>query len=122
MFPPVFSTSAASPAVTALLGSNPTRLYMFGEAPQNVTKPYAVWQTVSGYPYNKLNAAPGCDHYTIQIDVYALTASSVRAVAQALRDAIEPHAYVVQWSGESKDVATGTYRYSFDVDWHVLRA
>lgn len=121
MFPPVFATAAASPAVTALLGSNPVRLYLFGEAPQNVTKPYAVWQTVSGFPYNKLHDVPGADHYTLQIDAYALNASSARAVAEALRDAIEPTAYVVIWRGESKDVATGNYRYSFDVDWTLNR-
>lgn len=121
MFPPVFSRAVASSGVTALLGTAPTRLYLFGEAPQGVAKPYAVWQQVSGSPYNQLAGVPQGDRYTAQIDVYATTASSARAVAQALRNAYEPAAYVVSWRGESRDPSTQNYRYSFDVEFHVQR-
>lgn len=121
MFPPIFARAVASGAVTTMLGTNPTRLYLFGEAPQNVAKPYAVWQLISGSPYNQLKGVPQADRYTTQIDVYAATATSARAVAQALRDALEPSAYVVSWRGESRDQATSTYRYSFDVEFHVER-
>ena len=65
MYPPVFATAVASPAVTALLGTNPTRLYLFGEAPQNVIKPYAVWQTVAGSPENYLGTLPDIDHWSV---------------------------------------------------------
>lgn len=117
MFPPVFATAAASSAVTTLLGTNPVRLYLFGEAPQGVTKPYAVWQTVSGFPENYLGQVPNADHWTVQIDVYAITASSARSVAQALRDAFEPVAYVTDWRGETRSAETNLYRYGFDVAW-----
>lgn len=117
MFPPVFSTAAASPAVTALLGTNPTRLYLFGEANQNSTKPYAIWQTVSGSPESYLANTPDIDHWVTQIDVYATTASGARGAAEALRDAFEPVAYVTGWRGESKNTDTQLYRYSFDVEW-----
>lgn len=121
MFAPVFATAVASGAVTALLGTAPTRLYLFGEAPQDVAKPYAVWQSVSGAPANYLGTLPDVDRFTVQIDVYATTASSARSVAQALRDAFEPVAYVVSWRGESRDATTKNYRYSFDVEFHVER-
>jgi len=65
MFPPVFSTAVAASAVTALLGTNPTRLYLFGEAPQGVAKPYAVWQTVAGSPENYLGTLPDIDHWVV---------------------------------------------------------
>ncbi|MGL4711664.1 MAG: tail completion protein gp17, partial [Shewanella sp.] len=45
---PIFVVCRASTAVTDLLGTNPTRLYPFGQAPQNVAKPYAVWQVIGG--------------------------------------------------------------------------
>jgi hypothetical protein len=121
MFPPLFARAAASGAVTSLLGTNPTRLYLFGEAPQNVVKPYAVWQIVGGYPYNYLNGVPTMDFFRTQVDVYGATASSALAAAQALRDAFEPVAHVVSWRGELRDATTQNYRYSFDVEWHVAR-
>src|SRR5690606_37979010 len=93
-YPPVFKYAAASPAVTALLGSNRPRVYMFGMAPQNVAYPYAVWQMVGGAPENYLTNTPNIDAFTTQIDVYATTANAARACAMALRDAFEPYGHV----------------------------
>lgn len=121
MFPPVFATCYASATVKALIGTTPCRLYPYGDAPQGVTKPYAVWQLVTGVPENYLGQVPDIDSYTTQIDVYALTSDSARAVATALRNAIEPVAHVVRWGGESRDYETQNYRISFDVDWFVER-
>lgn len=121
MFPPIFQVCAASDAIKAVLGVSPTRLYPFGEAPQGVALPYAVWQTVAGTPENYLGTRPDADSYTLQVDVYGSSADSVRNAAQALRDAIEPHAHIVGWRGESRDPQTKNYRFSFDVDWIVRR-
>lgn len=121
MTPPVFQTCAADPAVTALLGTGPTRLFPFGQAPQGVELPYAVFQTITGTPENYLGQTPDIDSYTLQIDVYAQRGSTARQVAEALRDAIEPNAYVVGWNGESTDPDTGHKRYGFDVEWRVHR-
>lgn len=121
MVPPIFEMAAADPAATALLGSAPVRLYPFGEAPQGVTLPYAVWQLVSGAPENYLAGRPDIDGFTLQVDVYASTGASARAVGAALRDAVELTAHVTRWGGESRDTETGRYRLSFDVDWFVSR-
>lgn len=121
MFPPIFATCAAAPGVTALLGASPTRLYPFGEAPHGVACPYAVWQTVGGVPENYLGDRPDIDSFSLQVDVYAETGASARAVAVALRDAIEPNAHITRWGGESRDPETGRYRVSFDVDWLTHR-
>lgn len=117
----IFPTCAADPAVTALLGTSPVRLFPFGMAPAGVVKPYAVWQQVGGSPENYLTGVPDIDSTTLQVDVYATTISSAQAVAVALRDAIEPVAHVVAWRGESRDTETGNYRVSFDVDWWTDR-
>lgn len=121
MFPPIFTVCRASPEVVALLGSAPMRLYPFGEAPQNVKTPYAVWQTIGGLPENYITNVPDIDSFSIQVDVYASSAAEAREVAAALRDAIEPHAHVVGWRGDSRDPETKNYRYSFDVNWFVRR-
>lgn len=121
MFPPIFQVAASDPGVTALLGTGPVRLYPFGEAPEGTPLPYAVWQLVSGSPENYLAGRPDMDGFTLQVDVYAATGASARAVGAALRDSIELRAHITRWGGESKDEATGRYRLSFDVDWLTPR-
>jgi len=121
MFAPIFEVCAADSAVTTLLGAAPTRLYPFGEAPQDTIKPYVVWQMITGSPENYLAGRPDVDGFTLQVDAYAPTGSQVRAIAEAIRNAIELKANIVRWGGESKDPATKIYRYSFDVDWFVQR-
>lgn len=118
---PIFAVCSADTGVRALLGVSPHRLYPFGEAPEGVTKPYAVWQLITGSPENYLAGRPDLDGFTLQVDVYAATASSARSVTDAIASAIELKAYVVRWGGESKDTQTKLYRSSFDIDWLVPR-
>ncbi|QQE85388.1 DUF3168 domain-containing protein [Pseudomonas putida] len=122
MTPPIELVCAADPGVTALLGSGvDLRMYPFGEAPEGVAKPYAVWQLVNGSPENYLAGRPDADGFTLQVDVYGTTSKSVRQVRDAIRDAIELRAYVTRWGGETRDSATKNYRASFDVDWWMQR-
>lgn len=118
---PIFAVCAADPAVTDLLGLGPTRLYPFGEAPEGVSKPYAVWQLITGSPENYLAGRPDLDGFTLQVDVYAVTAAAARSVTEAISHAIELQAYVTRWGGETKDAETKLYRSSFDIDWLVPR-
>ncbi len=109
--------------MTALLGSGSAcRLYPFGEAPEGDPRPYAVWQTVTGIPENYLGRVPDIDSWGIQIDVYANSVSAARSVAEALRDAIEPHAHIVTWGGDDRDPDTNLFRVIFSVDWWVNRS
>lgn len=121
MYAPIFAVCAADPAVTALLGVSPVRIYPFGEAPEGVAKPYVVWQTVGGNPENYLAQRSDIDGFSLQIDVYGLSVTQARDVAKAVRNAIELKANIARWGGDSHDPATKTYRYSFDVDWLVPR-
>ncbi|MGE7096382.1 DUF3168 domain-containing protein [Pseudomonas fulva] len=122
MTPPIFQACAASAAVTALLGSGADlRLYSFGEAPQGVAKPYAVWQLIGGSPDNYLAGRPDVDSARLQVDVYGTTATSARQVRDAIRDAIELRSNITRWGGEGRDPTTKNYRTSFDVDWMVRR-
>lgn len=117
MYPPIFATCKAAAGVTALLGNNPLRLYAFGKAPDKPTLPYAVFRTITGTPENVLDGVPDIDGWTLQVDVFALAGDDARAAAQAMRNAIEPVAYISRWDGESQDPDTKNYRYQFDVDW-----
>ncbi len=121
MHPPIFRTCVRSAAVVALLGSKPTRLYPFGEAPENVQLPYAVWQIIGGAPEHFLAGSPDIDSYALQVDVYATSAAIARAVGRALRDAIETEACITRWGGEMREPNTRDYRLSFDLDWWTPR-
>jgi len=127
MGPPVFDTVKDIAGVRAVLktGSGPVRVYGFGLAPPNVLKPYAVFQQVYGEPENNLSQRPTDDYYTTQIDVYdepsPVGAERILQVAQALRDAIEPVAYITAWRGMDRDPETANYRFSFEVDWIIHR-
>jgi len=121
MYPPLFALVSADSQVRAQFGLNPTRIFLFGEAPETVAKPYAVWQTISGSPENYISNTPDMDSFSVQVDVYATTATSVRAAAQALRNAIEPRAHISAWRGESRDPETNLFRYSFDVEFLTAR-
>lgn len=121
MYPPIFSTCYADSGVQGYLGSDPMRLYLFGEAPENAVKPYAVWQNVGGTPENYIDRSPDVDSWTIQVDVYSDTGSSVRDTAMAIRDAIEPMAHITSWVGDNKEPDTFDYRFTFLVDWFADR-
>ena len=120
-YPPIFQVATGDPAVTALLGANPTRLYLFGLAPDNPAGTYCVWQVINGNPDNYLAGRPDVESHELQVDVYAATASEARAAGQALEYAIELAASISGYNGENKDPETGRYRYSFSVDWIVRR-
>lgn len=121
MYPNIFALAAANSAVRAALGTAPVRFFPFGEAPEGVAYPYAVWRTISGNPENYLGDAPNIDTWLLQVDVYAATASTARSAAQALRDVIETTAYIVSWRGEDRDPVTKRYHYGFDVEWMQSR-
>lgn len=121
MIAPIYSVCAASPAVVALLGNNPVRLYPFGEQDDTIVSPYVVWQNIGGEPENYLSTRSDADHFTLQVDVYADSPDEAIQVAAALREAIESHAYITRLGGQNRDTETKRFRYSFDVDWIVKR-
>lgn len=121
IFPPIFSAVSGDAAVQAAFGTVPVRVFPFGGAPDQVVLPYAVWQVVTGAPENYIDGVPDVDSFIVQIDVYGASATSVRAAAEALRDVLEPVAYIVGWRGESRDPETRRFRFSFDVDFLTPR-
>ncbi|PZP90520.1 MAG: hypothetical protein DI587_38480 [Variovorax paradoxus] len=125
MNPPIFQ-AVNVPAVQAHLRAlrGPLRFYAFGMAPQKAEYPYAVWRTAAGAPGNTLSRRPLHDAGLFQIDVYASPSQgveTVRAVAFALRDALEGHAHVTAWRGEDIDPQTKNLHVGFDVSWIVFR-
>lgn len=122
MHPPLHAICAADAAVQDLLeDAAGLRLYPFGEARPKATFPYAVWQVIHGRPENYLAGTPDADSYITTVDVFSDTWSSARAVAEAIRDALEGSAYVTSYDGETRDAETKAFVVSFTVDWIVNR-
>lgn len=118
---PFYTVCKADPTVQALLGGTSPRIYPFGQAPQNVAKPYVVYQWIGGAPFNLLNCRPGADQASLQVDVYGLTTQSTTAAAKAIRYAIELDSYITSYHGDTREEDTLLYRTSFDLDWIVNR-
>lgn len=120
-YPPIFTIAAGSSNVTSLLGTNPTRLWPFGFAPQNEERPYAVHQLIYGTPENTLSCPADIDLVGLQIDSYAKNVTASRSVSEALREALEPHSYVVALNGEFWEQNTGLYRVSITLEFWQQR-
>lgn len=121
MYPPIYTTCNNAPGVQSVLGGSPVRLYPFGEAPTKVEKPYAVYTVLTGVPENSLSCVPGIDRWTLTVDVYGVTESSAWLVAEEIRDAVEPVAYVTSWGPQGRDPDTRLFRVNMVLDWYANR-
>ena len=111
----IFEAALANPAVRALLGENPTRFFPFGNAPEDTTKPYALYQLISGVPENYLDGSPDLDGLTYQVDVYGRTIAEVEQIARALRAALEAIGHVIRLGANQRGTETSLYRKTFDL-------
>lgn len=119
---PIFAVCKQDATVKSLLEDDGVlRLFMFGLAPQDVKKPYAVWQVVSGSPENYLHCRPTWEQHALQIDVYADSATEARTISAAIEKAIELDCYITGYNAESRDPETKNYRSGFDVNWITYR-
>lgn len=85
MFPPVKQT-LSTPAVIAIVGD---RIAPFGEISQKEARPYLTWFIVSGQPHDNLSSAPCSDFTTVQIDCWSTDAQQCKALAEAVRAALD---------------------------------
>lgn len=122
MHPPVYDILAADADVAALLGMPPgIRLYGFGIATQLTKKPYAVWQMITGVPANYLDKLPDTDDERVQIDVWSETEAASTNVSRAIRDALEPHAYMINSLDRGRDPDTKTFGYTMEFEFFTPR-
>lgn len=120
ILPPVFALLKAAPAVTSILGANP-KVYRHGIAPQGTAAPYAVWLVVGADPENNLSDAPPADRIVIQVDCYHTTDGGVEQLAQAVRDALEPHMHLTGIPIDQREPDTGLYRIGLQFDIWLSR-
>lgn len=111
----VFQTLSGAAAVTAIVGTNPVRVYE-DTAPQNVTRPYITWSTVGGTPENQLSGTPGIDRGRIQIDCWAADKATCRNLAVAVRNAMESICHMVSVPMSDYEQETKLFRYLLEFE------
>jgi hypothetical protein len=77
--------AAAYANITALIGTTPVRFYPAGTASQNATRPYAIYQLISGPRAHAMGADPGMVRARFQLTAWGDTSTSCRDVGDQLR-------------------------------------
>jgi len=113
MFPKVYRT-IRTPAVVAIVGD---RVSGHGLAPQSDRRPYITWQVVTGDPYVNLSSAPGGDLTTVQIDCYHEGEDGAKALAMAVRAALDAQLIVNRLVIHTIDQETKLYRVGLEADF-----
>lgn len=121
MNPQLFPLLNASTAVRLLLGSNPLRVYPWGEAPAVPRKPYAAYGVYNGNPENYVSNVPDIDNKGTQIDIYAEDATKCAQCFTAIRDVLEPHAHMTSFSTPQRDPETQLYSARMEFDFWEAR-
>lgn len=131
MIPKAFEAVSQDPGVISTLQAGTgqiIRFFPFGAAPEKLVSsgaPYAVYQTISGYPINYLGAGkmrPDVDYFSLQVDVWGADQEEVLAAGVALATAFEKAGwYIDSYRGDSQDPQSKRWRFSFDVSTHQKR-
>lgn len=79
----IFTRGSTFGGLTALLGTNPTRLYPV-QAPQNAVAPYVTYQMISGPREHAMGSDPGVAHPRFQFSPWAKTRTEAKAITVQL--------------------------------------
>jgi len=113
MFPKVYRTIHTA-AVSAIVED---RIGRHGEVAQTETRPYIVWQIVTGLAFDNLSAPPGGDFTTVQIDCYHKADAGVEQMAEAVRAALDGALIVNRVVVNNRDPETKLYRVGLEADF-----
>lgn len=121
MNPDLFPILKANASVTALLGSEPLRVFPHGRAPTNTVKPYAVYAVYNANPENYLGQRPDIDNKGTQIEIFADTSQSLESCFLAIRDALEDFAHMTNYNTPDLDANTNLYGVRMEFDFWEAR-
>lgn len=116
--PPIYTVLTADAAVQALVGN---RVYRHGSAPQGNKAAYLTWQVANSTPANTLSELPQIDLVTLQVDCFSPSDSGVEALAQAVRDALEPQAHLIYTAADGRDPQTRLFCIGLSFDYWLGR-
>lgn len=83
-----FAHISGDSAITAVLGTNPTRLTPVRNPP-GMGYPRGTYREVTALPENSLAGWSGTDHVRLQVDIYAKTRDEAVAIKNLIRSRME---------------------------------
>ncbi|MDF2860323.1 MAG: hypothetical protein K0S02_595 [Achromobacter mucicolens] len=116
MLPKVFPV-LTTPAVLAIVGGTPVRIFRHGAAPQDTAKPYVTWFEVTGQPYDQISGPPCGDFDSVQIDCWSMDDTQVETLARAVRDAVDAAGFSNRLVINHRDPDTKLYRIGLQADF-----
>jgi hypothetical protein len=116
MLPAVFQT-LQTPAVLAIVGGDPVRIFRHGAAPQDTAKPYITWFLVNDQPYDQLSGPPCGDFDSVQIDCWSKSDLQVEQLAGAVRDAVDLAGIANRVVVNLRDPDTKLFRIGLEADF-----
>jgi len=126
LLPPVFETLKANPAIPALLGTDPLRIWRLS-VPETLRKPltedYLTWFLLTSVPINNLSDPPPADRQTVQIDCWSPEGprndgdKRVVTLATLVRDTLEPTVHMTAINIHDREIETRLWRISLQFDW-----
>ena len=119
---PVVPTLKLDSAVTALLDTNPLRVFE-DIAPHKTPYPYAILSVVAANPENHLDCPAAIDHVSFQIVVYDTQQKRASEIRAAIREALEPHCYItnIHPNHFERIADTNIFGRGFDANWFLDR-
>lgn len=106
-----------TPAVLAIVGGTPVRIFRHGAAPQDTAKPYVTWFEVTGQPYDQISGPPCGDFDSVQIDCWSMDDTQVETLARAVRDAVDAAGFSNRLVINHRDPDTKLYRIGLQADF-----
>lgn len=118
MFPPVYNLLHGAAAVLAIVGD---RIGAHNEVPQDTARPYITYSTVSGQPFDQLSGAPCGDFDAIDINCWHQTDEGIRALALAVRNALDAALICNRVTIDLREPDTRLYRVGITADFITNR-
>ena len=105
----VYRILMAAPAVTALVSAR-----IYPDRASGSMAPYVIYSRVSGVSDLLIQGGASFDRFRVQVDCYALTKTASKALAVAVRAAIEAEGYCIGANPSQHDEETKLFGDSRD--------
>jgi len=110
----LYATINDDAAVTALVAD---RIYPM-IAPDGAATPYVTYQVIATEAHNIINGAPGTERKVIQVNCISNTYANAKAIAEAVKAAI--NSSIGYLNGGGDDYFTQTEKYRFRLDFALI--
>lgn len=92
------------------------KFFELGYVPQGTQPPYAVWQHLTGAPYNHLTCPPDTEWHTLQVDLYTKEGREGGEILALIEQGLEAYGRVTGYRNFGYEPETKLFRSGFDIE------